>query len=73
MVTKLNAFHYLSITYIQTRNYPFCQHANASCAVNLPSNSARPTITPATPVPFNASISASEPMPPDDWNCTCGY
>ena len=30
MIAKLHAFHHLPVAYVQTRNYPFCQHSIAS-------------------------------------------
>src|SRR5699024_4072436 len=73
MVAKLYAFHHLTITNVETRNYAFCQHAMASFTVNLPSSNARPTITPRTPVPRRAATSSMSPIPPEDCNATCGY
>ncbi|SRN33954.1 Uncharacterised protein [Shigella flexneri] len=66
MVAKLYAFHHLTITNVETRDYAFCQHAMASFTVNLPSSNARPTITPRTPVPRRAATSLMSPMPPED-------
>ena len=77
---KLNYTNYIlsTILNIVVRNKSvsrlniYCHTANASASVNLPSNKARPKITPSTWVGLRRSMSANEPMPPDACHITLG-